>query len=164
MLSGSAAINCFTPFSTKTSTKPFSINLYKVSYILPLATDQNVAGKDKDIKARFEVEVKKTERPITLEEVYEQYGGTKEQLRNDFKKDKFADVVRPHYNEMLVEFKRELREWCKHKSVTREAVRKFSPQFNRLIGILDIIASFDKNKDNFNEIYEILAEKAREKY
>jgi len=65
---------------------------------------------------------------------------------------------------MLVEFKRELREWCKHKSVTREAVRKFSPQFNRLIGILDIIASFDKNKDNFNEIYEILAEKAREKY
>lgn len=129
-----------------------------------LGLDSIMTDEDRKFKARFETEVKKTERPITLEEILDQYSGTKEQLTQSFNDGRFSDVMKPHYDEMPDQFKAELREWHKRNQAMRQAVREYSPQFNRLIGLLDVASSIGKHDERFAELYGILRQKAEVRF
>ncbi|MEK6916353.1 MAG: hypothetical protein AABW92_01290 [Nanoarchaeota archaeon] len=125
-----------------------------------LGLDNVVSNDDREFKTRFEGEVKKTERPITLTEVYDQYAGSKADLKKSFEAGEFADTIHPHYSEMPEEFKVELREWHTRNQATRQAVREYSPQFNRLIGLLDVASAIGEHDERFSDLYAMLRQKA----
>jgi hypothetical protein len=129
-----------------------------------LGLDNVVSDEDKEFRAKFEAEVKKTERPITLKEVYDRYGGTKTQLKKSFEAGEFADVIHPHYDEMPDEIKAELREWHKRNQATKSAVRDFSPQFNRLVGLLDVVSEIGEHDERFTNVYSLLKQRAEGKF
>ena len=129
-----------------------------------LGLDNVMTNDDRKFKTRFEAEVKKTERPITLEEVFDQYGGTKEQLTQSFNEGRFSDVMKPHYDEMPDEFKTELRGWHKRNQAMKQAVREYSPQFNRLIGLLDVASSIGEHDERFAELYGLLRQRAEARF
>lgn len=129
-----------------------------------LGLDNVTSNEDREFKARFEAEVKKTERPITLAEVYDQYGGSKASLKKSFEAGEFADTIHPHYSEMPEEFKAELRDWHAKNQATRQAVREFSPQFNRLVGLLDVASGIGEHDERFVELYAMLKQRAESRF
>ncbi len=124
----------------------------------------NVADEDRDFKARFEAEVKKTERPITLEEVYGIYGGTKECLKELWGKGNFSGVIKAHFDEIPDELKAGLRTWYINDRAKKMAVRTYSPQFTKLVGLLDVVSHIGARDERFIDSYRILRQRAEERF
>lgn len=127
-----------------------------------LGLDSAYSPEDLRIKNEFVAEVKKTERPITLDEVLGKYGGTPESLREMYQSGRFRDVVEPHFLEIPDDLKARMKDWYIRNQAQKAAVREFAPQFNRLVGLLDVISFVGKPDNGFVEAYGDLAQKARE--
>ena len=127
-----------------------------------LGLDSAYSPKDLRIKNEFVIEVKKTERPITLDEVLGKYGGTQESLREMYQNGRFKDVVEAHFLEIPDELKTRMKDWHIRNQAQKAAVREFAPQFNRLVGLLDVVSYVGKPDNGFVEAYGDLAQRARE--
>ncbi len=127
-----------------------------------LGLDSAYSPEDIQLRNEFTTEVKKTERPITLDEVLNTYGGTKESLREMYQSGRFKDTIQPHFEEIPVELKAKVKDWYIRNRAQKAAVREFAPQFNRLVGLLDVVYFLGKTDNGFVEAYADLAQKARE--
>jgi len=125
-----------------------------------LGLGSNVSEGNEVFKSKFETEVKKTERRITLKEIYNQYSGSKEDLKKSFDEGQFNDTLQSHLIEMPEDFKKEMRDWYINNNAKRDAISKYSPQFNRLVGLLDVVASIGKRNEKFEAYNSFLKQKA----
>ncbi len=120
---------------------------------------------DRKFKAYFIQEMEKTERPITKDEYIRGFGGAEEDKIRDYETGEPAKRYKVcHYEETSPEFKAALKEGYIRKQAKTAAVRKFTPQFNTLVGLLDVVINLGKQDNGFATIYEILEQKARQGY
>jgi hypothetical protein len=138
-------------------------NEHYESALWRLGLNVNVSDEDLPITQKFEKEAKTTERLITLEEVLKTYGGSKESLTDSFKQGHFSNVRVLHPEEMSAGFKKELLEWHTQKVAFSDAVRKYSPQFNRLTGLLEVISQLG-GQGVFKDVYAQLKQQAEHKF
>ncbi|HCW32112.1 MAG: hypothetical protein UT36_C0002G0008 [Candidatus Peregrinibacteria bacterium GW2011_GWF2_39_17] len=121
--------------------------------------------EDREFKDLFVEEMKKTERPITREEYIAGFEGSEEDKIKQFETGEPAQRYRiVHFEETSPEFKALLKDRQIKKCAQEAAVRKFSPQFNRLIGLLDVVASVGEHDPKFAEVYALLKQKAEGKF
>ena len=119
--------------------------------------------KDARFKEYVVSELKKTERPITLEEYLERFAGSDEQKRKNFATGepvKRYNMV--HIAETSVDFKAKVKGWYVEKKAMEAAVREFSPQFNLLSGLVKIVWAVGRNNNGFAAAYPLLKNKTQE--
>ncbi len=123
--------------------------------------------KDIEFKRYFEEEMGKTVRPRTLEEYLDSRIGSavvdaevRARITQDYELEKDRGVV--HFPETSPEFKEAFQQRYLDKKARGDAVRKFTPQFNRLIGLLDVVRTEGKPDNRFAEAYEVLKQRAQE--
>ena len=129
-----------------------------------LGFDKPITKEDEDFVNRYTAEVRKTERPVTLNEVLRTYAGGKEKLTRSFEEGRFSEKTMFHCDEIPDDLKEELKERYIGIKATKKAVAEASPQFNKLIGLLDVVAGIGDKSENFTKTYEILREKAESKF
>lgn len=120
--------------------------------------------EEEELKARLEAEVEKVTAPITLEEVLKVYGGTKEKLTESWDKGNFNDAIYCHYEDISNEIKQILAQRHLDQVTESIAIEKWSPQFNRLIGLLSVVSYAGEPENGFSQVYPLLKEKAFEEF
>lgn len=125
--------------------------------------DHPETAEDVKFKKRFEEEMGKTLRPLTLEEsLSRSYTRTEEDrqrsinIYEQFQKDR--PVV--HFSETSPEFKVAFQERHLDGIARRNAVEAFTPQFNRLVGLLGIVAEAGEQNNGFAKAYDVLKQRA----
>ncbi|MEK7529029.1 MAG: hypothetical protein AAB592_04640 [Patescibacteria group bacterium] len=126
----------------------------------------NVQGEeDKKFRDVFVEEMNKTERPITKEEYVAGFAGSEKDKIRQFETGEFAREYKVvHFEETSPEFQAALKDFLVRKKAMEAAVRNFSPQFNRLIGLLDVVSSVGEHDSKFAEVYALLKQKAEERF
>lgn len=118
------------------------------------------------MKQRVEEELGRTERPMTLDEYMVIYGGTDEQKRTGYeesvKTGRLRGVV--HIEETSEEFRQDLSEFLIDVKAQRKAAEKFGPQFNRLVGLLELVRASRTAVADFGSLYPALLQKAQERF
>lgn len=146
---------------------PYFSNVCSVDEALyRIGLQHNVhSEEDRKFRDMFVEEMRKTERPITQEEYVAGFGGREEDKIRQFESGEPARQYKVvHFEETPPEFQAALKDWLVKRKAMEEAVRKFSPQFNRLIGLLDTVASVGKHDPRFAEAYALLRQKAEERF
>jgi hypothetical protein len=69
-----------------------------------------------------------------------------------------------HFAETSLEFQEAFKQRYLGRNAEKSAVRDFSPQFNRLIGLLDVASSIGEHDEIFVELYGLLREKAEARF
>lgn len=122
-------------------------------------------GLDEKFKDIFEREMGRTEREMTFEEFYDRWGG-----KTDVEKMKvaFARYNPPlkvvHFSETTKEFKEEFKQKYSEKEAKRKAVLYFAPQFDRLIGLLNVVCLAGNKNNGFAKAYDALEQKAKDEW
>lgn len=126
----------------------------------------NVKGDDdKQFRDLFVTEMRKTERPITEDEYVEIFHGSVADKVRDYESGRPAQRYKVvHFEETSPEFQVALKNWCVKKRAMKAAVIEFSPQFNRLVGLLDVVAVIGEHDPRFLPLYSLLKGKAEERF
>ena len=98
--------------------------------------------EDKEMADRFNQELTKTLREITHGARYQAV----------------------HFSKASPRFKKDFTEWHLHKEARKNAEEKWSPTLNLAVGLLEVVAKVGRHDNAFQELGDILEEKAREKW
>jgi hypothetical protein len=131
--------------------------------VLRSQLDHNVPERELAFRDYFVAELGETERPITREEFVEGFAGPKEELEKSYDTGKPAkQYKRIHPKETSPEFKKAYEEFMLERQARAKAVESFQPQFDRLVGLLDIVMHVGTKDNGFVKSRDVLEEKARE--
>jgi len=97
-------------------------------------------AEDEKMKKEFEKEMKKTLRTITHGRTYKAV----------------------NFKAASPEFKEKFKKWHLDKRAKENTVNKFTPQFNRIIGLFDIVSNLGKKNKEFRKAAGLLEEKAKQ--
>jgi hypothetical protein len=119
---------------------------------------------DKALKNEFIREVKKTSRPITLREVYSTYAGERSDLKKAFESGDFKKVEKLHFTELPTSLKKRIRDYRVRYFAEMKALEQALPQYNRMLGLLEIIFNSGTKSNGFANAKPLLQHKVKEQY